>query len=88
MGYHAQGASGLRKKRFQIDSYAFKYMDSVKTSDSVRTLLESFSGIFPDGSSINGCIVVRDMDFPYEPGSGGYVHRRLLEIDVIYTETM
>jgi hypothetical protein len=88
MGYHAQGASGLRKKRFQIDSYAFKYMDSVKTSDAVRALLESFSGAFPDGSSINGCIVVRDMDFPYEPGSGGYVHRRLLEIDVIYTESV
>lgn len=86
LGYHSQGASGLRKKRFQFDSYAYKYMDSVKTSDAIRSILQSYSGILPDGSSVNGCIIARDMDFPYEPGTGGYVHRRLLEVDVIYTE--
>jgi len=87
MGTHFQGTSGLRKKRFQFDSYASKYIDSVKTSDAVRALFEQFSGTLPDGSAVNGCIIVRDMDFPYEPGSSGYVHRHLLEVDVMYTET-
>jgi hypothetical protein len=87
MGYHYQGASGLRRKRFQFDSYAKKYMDSVKTSDAIRAVLESFAGVLPDGTPVNGCIVVRDMDFPFEPGTSGYIQRRLLEIDVIYTET-
>jgi hypothetical protein len=68
LGSHAHGASGLRSKRFQIDSYAGKYMDSVKTSDAVRSLFQNFSGILPDGTSVNGCIIMRDMDFPYEPG--------------------
>jgi Protein of unknown function (DUF3168) len=88
MGYHAQGAAGLRKARVQFDCYSDKYIDTVKTKDAIRVLLQSFAGQFPDGTSINGCIVVRDMDFPYEPGSSGYVHRRLMEIDIIYTETV
>lgn len=87
MGYNFQGASGLRRKRFQFDSYAKKYIDTVKTSDSIRALLQSFSGTLPDGSAVNGCQVVRDMDFPYEPGTSGYIQRHLLEIDVFYTET-
>jgi len=86
LGSHAHGSSGLRSKRFQIDSYASKYMDSVKTSDAVRALFQNFSGTLPDGSSVNGCIIIRDMDFPYEPGTSGYVYRHLLEIDVIYSE--
>jgi len=84
---HMQGASGFRKKRFQFDSYARKYVDSVKTSDAIRAALEQFAGTLPDGSACNGCIIVRDMDFPYEPGSSGYIHRHLLEVDVMYTET-
>lgn len=87
MGYNFQGAAGLRKKRFQFDSYATKYMDSVKTSDAIRSLLQSFAGNLPDGTPVNGCIVMRDMDFPYEPGTSGQIHRHLLEVDVIYTET-
>jgi len=86
MGYSTQGASGLIKKSFQFDSYANKYMDAVKTSDSIRSLLQSYSGILPDGSSVNGVIITRDMDIAWEPGAGGYVYRRLLEMDVMFSE--
>jgi hypothetical protein len=87
LGYSAQGASGLRKKTLQFDSYATKYNDAVKVSDSIRSILQSYSGVLPDGTSVNGCIVTRDMDMAYEPGTTGYAYRRLLEIDVMYTET-
>jgi hypothetical protein len=86
LGYSTQGASGLRVKRFQFDSYAKEYMDSVKLSDAIRSILQSYSGILPDGSSVNGCVVVSEMDFPYEPSASGYVQRHMLEVDVIYTE--
>jgi hypothetical protein len=88
LGYHAQGASGLRMARLQFDSYAKKYADTIKVKDAVRSVLQSFSGNLPDGTPVNGCIVVRDMDFPFEPGNSGYSFRRLLEIDVQYTEAV
>jgi hypothetical protein len=86
MGYSTQGASGLIKKSVQFDSYANKYSDVVKTSDSIRALLQNYSGVLPDNTSVNGVIITRDMDVSWEPGAGGYVFRRLLEMDVMYTE--
>jgi len=84
LGYTTQGASGLRKKAFQFDSYALAYGDSVKVSDAIRSILQSYSGILPDGSSVNGCIITQDMDMPYEPSASGQVQRHLLSVDVIY----
>lgn len=89
--YSFQGANRFRVKRFQFDSYAEKYTDAVKASDAVREVLKSFSGTLSDQDStlVNGCIVVGEMDFPYEPGGGstGFVHRRMLEVEVQYTES-
>lgn len=84
--YSVAGATGFRNKRIQFDSYASEYTDSVKTSDAIRSVLKSFKGVLPDGTFVNGCIVVRDMDFPYEPGTTGYVFRRLLEVDFWYQD--
>jgi hypothetical protein len=87
LGYTYQGASGLRKKMIQFDSYATKYTDAVKVSDAIRSLLQSYSGILPDGTSVNGCVVVGDRDMGLEPGTTGFVYRRMLEVDCYYTET-
>src|SRR5579864_4028554 len=67
--YNYAGASNLRRKLIQFDSYASKYGDSVTVSDTIRGLLESFVGTLPEGSQIEGCIVRRDIDMPYEPGT-------------------
>ena len=87
MGYTFQGASGLRTKRIQFDSYAKAYLDTISISDSIRTILESYSGTLEDGTVVQGCIVISEMDFPYEPGSGGYIQRRMMEVDVIYVDS-
>lgn len=89
--YSFQGANPFRRKRFQFDAYAQKYQDAVKASMAVREVLKSYSGTLSDEDStlVNGCIVVGEMDFPYEPGGGttGFVHRRVLEVDVFHTES-
>lgn len=89
--YSFQGANRFRVKRFQFDSYAEKYTDAVKASDAVREALKSFQGTLTDEAHtlVNGCQVVAEMDFPYEPGGSpsGFVHRRMLEVDVQHTES-
>src|SRR5206468_8976918 len=86
--YSMQGASGLRAKRVAFDSYARKYSDAVAVSDAIRGLLQSFKGSLPDGTLVNGCIVQNDMDFPYEAGTSGYVHRRLLEVEIWHNDSV
>jgi len=86
MGYTFQGASGLRTKRIQFDSYAKDYLSTVKVSDSIRAILQSFSGTI-DGTVVQGCVVVSEMDFPYEPGTSGFIQRRMMEVDIIYQDS-
>jgi len=89
--YSMSGANRFRIKRFQFDNYAEKHADAVKVSTAIRWALQSFAGTLDDEDDtvVNGCIVVADMDFPYEPGGGttGFVHRRLLEVDIQHTES-
>jgi len=86
--YSFEGANRFRRKRFQFDSYAEKYDDARQLSDTVRDVLKSFSGTLSDEDStlVNGCKVAGEMDLPEEPGSGTFVHRRTLEVDVWHTE--
>jgi hypothetical protein len=88
--YSAQGANKLRIKHVQFDSYGTTSTDPltgvVVVSDAIRKLLQSFSGQLPDGTPINGCIVTRDMDMGYEPGTSGYEFRRLLEVQIQHTD--
>jgi len=79
--YSATGPSGFRFVHVQFDSYAEAYSDAVAISRLLRTALAAFVGPLPDGTLIHGSIVMNEMDMPYEPGTSGYVFRRLLEIE-------
>ena len=86
--YSSKGASGFRIKRFQFDSYATTVYDTVALSDAVRKALQSFSGTLAEGTVVQGCITHNDIDFPASISGvkGPAVYRRVLEIDVQYTE--
>jgi Protein of unknown function (DUF3168) len=77
----AQGFSHFRFVHVQFDSYATNYTDAVTLSNALRARLASFSGPLPDGTIIHGSIVLNEMDQPYEAGTGGYIFRRILEIE-------
>jgi hypothetical protein len=81
--YHTKGASGFRFVGVQFDSYGANYTQAVQTSNAVRVLLQSFKGVLPDGTSVDGSVVRRDVDLPYEqgPGERGFVYRRMLTIE-------
>lgn len=86
LGYHSQGASGLRMKRIQFDAYAKDHYTTISVCDALRTLFQSFRGVLNDGTNVQGCIVQGEMDFPYEEGGTGYIFRHMVEIDVIYQD--
>src|SRR4051812_1058894 len=66
--YTTKGASGFRFIAIQFDSYGANYTQAVQTSNAVRALVQSYKGVLPDGTVIDGSIVRRDIDLPYEPG--------------------
>lgn len=84
--YGADGVNTLMMKRVQIDSYAARYSDAVATSNTIRDLLKNISGVLGK-VNIQAALLRKDMDMPEEPGSTGYVFRRLLQIDFWHTET-
>ena len=84
--YSIQGASGLRFKRMQFDSYGEKYMETLAVSDAIRDALKSFRGTLPNDVEVQGCVVITDQDFPYEPGASGQIFRRMIEVEVAYIE--
>src|SRR5947209_7940513 len=71
--YTIQGATGLRKKRIQFDTYGKTYTSTLNASDEVRQALENFIGHLDDntedGIEVQSCMVVTDQDFPPEPGA-------------------
>lgn len=89
------GDNPTESKRFQFDSYAEDYVTSVILSNAIRSLLvpkSDFSGTaqsttynLPDGTVVQGALVHEDHDFPFEVGEGGYIFRRLLDVQLIYT---
>ena len=74
-------------KRIQFDSYAKAYLDTISISDAIRSSLKAFIGTLPDGTVVNGCIVVSEADFPYEPGTSGFIQRHMMEIDIMYYDS-
>lgn len=89
--YSLSGSSNLRFASFQFDCYGNTYYDARAMADAVRDLLKSFSGTLPDsagsppdGTVVQGCVVTRDMDFPFEPGSKSFIYRSMLEVTIAY----
>jgi hypothetical protein len=83
--YGADGVNTLMMKRVQVDSYATRYTDAITVSKVVRDLLKNLTGPL-SSTNIQAAFLRRDMDMPEEPGSSGYVFRRLLEIEFWHTE--
>jgi hypothetical protein len=81
----ADRTNGFQIRRLQIDSYAARYSDALTLSNAVRDALKDFSGA-TGKTQIQGTILRQDMDMPDEPGSTGYVFRRMLIIEFFFTE--
>jgi hypothetical protein len=84
--WSARGPSGLRFSNLQFDSYATTSTGAREVSNELRATLENLITTLPDGTRVQGSIVTNDMDFPYEPGTSGYVFRRVLEIEFQHEE--
>src|SRR5581483_4288565 len=83
--YGADGINRFHQKTLQFDSYANDYTTALKVSNTVRELLQEFSGPLTN-TIVTGSLIRRDMDMPFEPGEGGYLFRHLLAIEFQYTE--
>jgi hypothetical protein len=79
-----QGSTGLRTKRLQFDTYANDYFQGLKISDAILTALQGFRGELPDGTFVEAIFFDQDQDFPFEPGYGGYVYRRMVEYLIVF----
>lgn len=82
-----QGATPLRGALMQLDCYGANYYSSRALSTVTRKLIESFAGSLPDGTSMQGALITKDWDMPYEEGSTGFVYRAMLEFRVWYVES-
>jgi len=82
------GAIGLRGGLFQVDCYATDYYTSVAIANAVRKFLGAYRGNLPDTDStaVQGVLIEKNWDMPYEEGAKGFVYRQLLEFRVWYAE--
>jgi hypothetical protein len=83
--YGADGVTRVMKKRVQFDSYASTYTAATTLSNTIRDLLKNITGNLGN-TFVQAALLRRDMDMPEEPGSAGYVFRRLLEVDFWHLE--
>jgi hypothetical protein len=81
------GPVGLRGALFQADCYSATYYGSRALADTVRNLLEPFTGALPDGTNVGGVLSTKDWDMPFEEGGKGFVYRAMLEFRVWYYES-
>jgi hypothetical protein len=82
------GISALIDGEIQFDSYADTPQAAQQLSNAVRDyLMKTFNaGALPDKTTIQFVDVTMDHDEPYEQGGAGYIYRRLLRLQALYTE--
>ena len=81
-----QGATPLRGALIQLDCYASTYYAARSLADAARKLIESFKGTLADGTVMDGALITKDWDMPFEEGALGFVYRAMLEFRVWYVE--
>jgi len=82
-----QGATPLRGALLQLDCYGGTYYSARALSTAVRQVIESFTGTLPDGTLVQGALITKDWDMPFQEGALGFVYRAMLEFRVWYVET-
>lgn len=89
------GHSGLRGALIQVDCYADTkagttsgYYYCRRMANAVRSVLEPYVGNLPDTAStpVEGVLIQKDWDMPYEEGAQAFVFRVMLEFRVWYLE--
>jgi hypothetical protein len=83
------GPSTLQDGEFQFDSYGPDALSAQALSNAVKAALENFAGDLSDGSTFEVYEITWDADEGYEVGggSGGYVFKHALRLQVFYSET-
>lgn len=83
----ADGTNALNSKRISFDCYCpyLQYVKAHALSDTLLLLLQDLRGTLSDGTQICGTLTVNDgLDLPVEVGTGGYVHRTMVEVKFWY----
>jgi Na+-transporting NADH:ubiquinone oxidoreductase subunit NqrA len=81
------GSSALTEGEIQFDCYANDQPTARTLAQTVRNLVQDFTGALPDGTVMQFSDVTMNADDPYELGGGGYVFRAILRVRALYTET-
>jgi hypothetical protein len=90
-----EGSDPLRGALFQIDCYTDSkagtgagYYTARALANAVRSVLEPYIGNLPDTAStaVQGVLIQKDWDMPYEEGASAFVFRVMLEFRVWYVE--
>jgi hypothetical protein len=79
----AEGVLNGHRKRVQFDSYSATYTKTNQVSDTVKRLVQNLTGSLGT-TVVQGSYPVKEMDLGLEQSSGGYVYRRLLQVDFLY----
>lgn len=80
----ASGTLALLSAKVQVDVYHPKYSACKKLANAVIALLQDLSGALTT-TNVQGVIPDKDLDMNFEPGDSGYVFRRMLEFQFIFT---
>lgn len=74
--------SGFCKFIIQIDIYGASPNDTVPLSSAIDTVLNGYSGAFPDPNStvVTACFRTDEIDEPFDPDSR--IYRRILEYEM------
>lgn len=83
--YQADGPVGTREDSIQVDCYAEDPETAQQVAEAVRSLLAPFKGTLPDGTTVQGTFLERDMDMPFLPhaDSKGIANRSMLGFRVV-----
>src|SRR5579872_7448125 len=85
--------AALRAKRMQFDCYAplGQYVKAHQIALAVKALLQDYRGNLVDDSNnvlatITASEVLMELDEPLEEGTGGFLHRTVVDINFWFTE--
>lgn len=78
------GTNALLSAKVQVDVYHPKYSACKKLANAVIALLQDLSGALTT-TNVQGVIPDKDLDMNFEPGDSGFVFRRMLDFQFIFT---
>jgi hypothetical protein len=80
----SDGTASLNYQRWQFDAIANSYLDAQRLKDSLKALLNDYTGVLGEGTVIYSSILRMELDNPLEESVGGYAFRSVLDYEFGY----